>query len=81
MPRETISAKVRFIYVEQMSLSYLMHTWKNKTKLVKGNCIPLCRAGPIVRVHKENFHLKIKWDPTWAGWLTSQMNTYFYKSS
>ena len=30
---------------------------KNKTKLIKENCIPSCRAGPLARVHMENFHL------------------------
>ena len=30
---------------------------KNKTKLIIENSIPPCRAGPLARVHMENFHL------------------------
>ena len=30
---------------------------KNKTKLIKENSVPPCWAGPLSRVHIENFHL------------------------
>ena len=46
-------AKVRFIYAEQMFLYYLI----NFQKLIKESSISPCRAGPLVRVHTENFHL------------------------
>ena len=32
---------------------------KSKTKLIKENSIPPCRAGPIVRVYMKNFHLAL----------------------
>ena len=40
-----------------MFLYYLIKNLKSKTKLIKKNAIPPCRADPLVRVHMENFHL------------------------
>ena len=30
---------------------------KSKTKLIKENAIPPCRASPLAHVYMENFHL------------------------
>ena len=42
------------IHAEQMFLYYLT---SEKKKLIEENSSPTCRAGPLARVHMENFHL------------------------
>ena len=43
---------------------------KNKTKLIKENSIPPCWAGPLARVHMENFHL------AWVGFPQNQVRSH-----
>ena len=42
--------------------AFILFNWhlKNKTKLIKENSIPSCQAGPLARVHIQNFHLVYK---------------------
>ena len=70
-----------------MFLYYLINIWK-----AKQNCLKKILSHLAGLAHSRVFiwkifisprwdPSKIKWDPTWAGWLTSHMNTlYFYKS-
>ena len=42
--------------IMQNKCSYII-ILKHKTKLIKENSIPPCRAGAVARVHMEKFHL------------------------
>ena len=58
-----INSDVRH-HAEQTLLYYIIKTsgkktTTTKTKLIKENSTPTCRAGPLARVHMVNFHLTL----------------------
>ena len=73
-------------HVEQIFLYYLINIWERNQNWLKKTLSHLSGLAHLCVFKWKIFILpkgdpgKVKWDPTYAGLLTSHMNTYFYKS-
>ena len=84
--RNKLREKVQFIHAEEMFLYCLINIWKKQNWLKK----TLSHLTWLAHLHVfiSKIFISPRWDPgkikrypTYAGWLTSHMNTlYFYRS-